>query len=208
MPCVLIPLRLRSQRGGAGPVVLGIVGGLILVCVLAVVFGFWVAARFFRVDIEDGEGGKRVHISTPFGEIDIRKAEDVAESLKLPVYPGAEADDDAASVRLRGWLDDDEAGGLDVTAAEFRSDDSLEVVDDWYRRQLGSDYVRKVGHVEGVLGDLDDDDLEGWSVHVEPGGEDVYYELNRAGRLRGVVLRRKGDGVKIGLFEVWEARPQ
>lgn len=134
----------------------------------------------------------------------MRKAEDVASELKLPIYPGAVSDDDSASVRLRGRLWGKE-GGLDVVAAEFRTDDAFDTVDAWYQKQLGPEFTREKGHIRG--GDRRGGDSD-WKIRVEPGGDDVLFSHQREGRLRGVALKREFGRIKIGLFEITEARGQ
>lgn len=196
--------RKHSERGGALQVILAVIGGLVVLAVLAVLVGLWAVKHYVQVEVDRSGDTKRVAVRTPIGDIEVQKAEEIAAQLKLPVYPGAEPADEGASVRLRGRLWAKE-GGIDVVAAEFRTGDPFDDVDAWYGKELGAQFTRKKGRIVG--GDDRGDD-HGWRLRVEPGGNDVVYSQEREGRLRGVVLKRHHGDVKIGLFDVAEARRQ
>jgi len=188
----------QGERGGALQVILAVIGALVVLVIVAVFVAVWAVRHYVRVEVERSGDTKRVAVRTPIGDLEVRKAEDIAGQLKLPVYPGAEADDEGASVRLRGRLWQEE-GGLDVVAAEFRTDASFEDVDAWYEKELGANFTRRQGRIEGG---------DDWKIRVEPGGNDVVYSQEEEGRLRGAVLRREDSRVKIALFDVSEARHQ
>lgn len=192
-----------SQRGGAAQNVLLVIGILVLLGILAVLAALWAVREFVRVEVERTGTAKTVSIRTPLGDLEVRKAEDVAEQLKLPIYPGAVPEEDSASVRLRGRLWDEE-GGLDIIAAKFVSDHDFASVESWYRQQLGPDFKREVGRLEGAKSD----NVKDWRLHVEPGGDDVIFTQEREGRLRGVALGREAGKVTISLFQVTEASRQ
>lgn len=196
--------RSHPERGGAWQVILAIIGGLVVLCLLAVVIAVWAVKNLVKVEVERAGDAKRVEIHTPIGDLEIRKAEDVASELHLPVYPGAVPDEEGASIRLRGRLWKEE-GGLDVVAAKFRSDDPFDQVDAWYRERLGSEFVRQQGKID-IRGEPGEE--HGWQVRVEPDGDDVVYSREREGRLHGVSLSHEREQVKIGLFEIREARHQ
>lgn len=193
--------RTNPERGKALQVVLAIIGGLIVFCLLAVMVGLWAVRRYVQVEVTRSGDTKKVAISTPIGDLEVRKAQDIAEELKLPIYPGAESEDESAAVRLRGRLWKDE-GGLSLTVAQFRSHDPFDQVDVWYREQLGSEFKREQGEIKGGK---DGDD---WDMKVEPGGDDVLYSQHREGRVRGVALTQAGGHVKMILFQASEARRQ
>ena len=193
----------HKQRGGAAQNFLLVLGILILLGILAVLAGLWAVREFVRVEVERSGPAKTVSIRTPIGDLEVRKAEDVAEQLKLPIYPGAVPEEDSASVRLRGRLWEEE-GGLEIVAAKFVSDHDFESVENWYRQQLGPDFKREVGRLEGAKSKNGKD----WSLHVEPGGDDVLFTQEREGRLRGVGLGREAGKVTIGLFQITEASRQ
>jgi hypothetical protein len=194
--------RLIPQRGGAVQVILIILGALLALAFIAVAAGVWWAKRYVNVKVQEGDRGQRVEVRTPVGEVVVAKGEDAVQKLKLPIYPGAEPEDESVVLRLWGRVEDEE-GGLNIAAAQFRTDDAMEKVDEWYHRQLGSGFTRKQGRIVG--GNHGGDD---WEIRVEPGGTDVLYKQESEGRLRGVVLKPEFTQIKIGLFEVIEARHQ
>lgn len=196
--------RTNPEQGGTLQVILAIIGGLVLFCLVAVLAGLWAVKRLVQVEVTRSGGTERVEIRTPIGDLEVRQAQDIAEELKLPIYPGAEPEEESASVRLRGrlWL---EEGGLDVSAAKFTTEAEFDTVDAWYRENLGAEFTREKGKIEG--GD-DRHDGNGWKIRVEPGGDDVLFSRQREGRARGVALGREAGHTTIMLFEVYSARRQ
>lgn len=193
----------KNQRGGALQVVLIVLGVIVLIVALVVLAAVVMVNRFVKIEVARGEEGKRVAVHTPFGEFTAEKSEDAAKKLKLPVYPGAEPDEEAVSLKLWGRVEEEE-GGLNMVAASFRTRDPFDQVDAWYKQQLGADFTRETGHIRG--GERRDGGE--WEIQVEPGGADVLYKFERQGRVRAVGLSREFNRVKIGLFELVEARPQ
>ncbi|HEX9765062.1 MAG TPA: hypothetical protein VGA39_07235 [Candidatus Acidoferrales bacterium] len=190
----------RRERGGALKVILLILAGLIVLAMVAVVFAFWMVRDYVQVDT-----GQGFEIQTPVGGMKIEKAEDVARELRLPLYPGVTPLD--VGVRLRMQIDkDDKPEGFDLTAAKFATNDSFERVDDWYRAQLGSEFVREQGrlvtHDPGESGDK-------WRVpKLEGGGTDVLYKYERGDYLRAVALERHAGRVEISLLELRPVQAQ
>lgn len=188
------------ERGGALKVILLILAGLIVLAMVAAVFAFRMVSEY--VDVRVGQG---LEIQTPVGGMKIEKAEDVARDLRLPLYAGATALD--VGVRMRMQIDkDDKPEGFDLTAAKFATDDSFERVDDWYRSQLGPEFVREQGRLvsrdPGESGDK-------WRIpKLEGGGTDVLYKYERADRLRAVALQRHAGRVEISLLELRPVQAQ
>lgn len=163
----------------------------------------WAVNRYVKIEVDRSGESKRVAVHTPIGEFVVEKSADAAAKLKLPVYPGAEPEKESVSVRLWGRIEDEE-GGLNITAASFRTGDGLEKVDAWYRAQLGSEFTRETGRiVGGERGDEGD-----WVIRVEPGGDDVLYKHETEGGVRGVGLKHELGRVKIFVFDLKEARHQ
>ncbi len=192
----------HREGGGTLATVAAIIGGLILAGLIAAVIALYFVARHVKVDVKSGAAGKQVQIETPFGGLKVRKAEDVAQELNLPVYPGATPTDDSASVSLWGGTEEEQEG-FDLTIATFHTDDSLEKVDAWYRQQLSSDFRRESGRIVGTRGDRRER-----HIHVRADRDGVVYIHERGGRTRGVGLEPRFGRVKIALFDVWEARGQ
>src|SRR3989304_3867218 len=85
----------QGERGGALQVVLIVLGAIVLIVALVVLAAVVMVNRFVKVEVNRGEEGKRVAGHTPFGEFVAEKSEDAAKKLKLPVYPGAEPEEEA-----------------------------------------------------------------------------------------------------------------
>lgn len=72
--------------------------------------------------------GDNATVSTPFGEIkSTNDPAEVAKELGIAVYPGAQAVRGAGAVNIPG---------LQVAGAEFVTDDGVDKVGDYYRRQF------------------------------------------------------------------------
>ena len=202
-PLPFIPSRRgHAQKGGVLGTVLAIIGGLVLISLVATAVALWFVARHVKVNISETPGEKQVNIETPFGGLKVRKTDEVARELRLPVYPGAWPDE-GASVELWGGTKDDQAG-FDLTIATYRTDDPLEKVATWYRQQLGQEFRRESGRVTGTSGDR-------WRRRIRIHGDThdgVVFIHERDSRIRGVGLEPRHGRVKIALFDVWEGREQ
>ncbi len=202
-------MRLRGgsqpERGGALKVILLVLAGLILLVVIAAVVGVQMLREYVQLDVDKtGDAGK-VALRTPVGDFSVEKAEDAARRIRLPIYPGAAATEDAISMNFRADVDN-EQGGFTLTTAKFYSTDAFDKVDAWYGQQLGSQFTRQKGkvidHDPGESGDK-------WaSVKVEPGGDDVVYKYERKDHVRVVALTHKGGQVDIMLLEVHPVESQ
>lgn len=194
--------RRGRERGGAPQVILAVVAGIILLVVAVVAATLWLATNFFQVEITESDDGQQVKISTPFGELNVEGAEAVAGRLKLPVYPGAEPEDEGVSVRFHASFGDKE-GGFSAAGAEFQTYDSLDRVDAWYREQLGPEFERKQGrHVRLVSRN------HSWGGEMDMDINGIGYVAETGSRVRGIILEQKGSRVEIGLFEFREAERQ
>jgi len=192
----------HRERGGTLATVVAIIGGLILAGLLAAFIALYFVARHVKVDVKSGAEGKQVQIETPFGGLKVRKAEDVAQELNLPLYPGAIPTEDSASVSLWGGTEEEQEG-FDLTIATFHTDDPLETVDAWYRQQLSSEFRREPGRIVGTRGDRRER-----RIRVRADRDGIAYIHERGGRTRGVGLEPRRGRVKIALFDVWEGRGQ
>jgi hypothetical protein len=192
----------RRERGGAVGTILAIIGGLVLAGLIAAFIALYFVARHVKVDVKSGAEGKQVQIETPFGGLKVRKAEDIAQELNLPVYPGATPTEDSASVSFWGGTEEEQEG-FDLTIATFHTDDPMEKVDAWYRQQLSSEFRREPGRIVGTRGDRRER-----HIHVRSDRDGVVFIHQRGGRTRGVGLEPRRGRVKIALFDVWEGRGQ
>ena len=104
-------------------IVLGIVGSIVVATV-----GMHMI-RNSRIQA----GGSNATVSTPFGEIkSTSDPAEVAKDLGIAVYPGAQGVRGAGSVNMPG---------LHVAGAEFITDDAVDKVGDYYRRQFPNSKV-------------------------------------------------------------------
>jgi hypothetical protein len=117
---------------------------------LLVALGLAAGMAGCRVNVNKGANGedKSVQVDTPFGGVHVNTNQTSAEGLGLPVYPGAEQVRDngkheSADVRL-GFGD----WQMRVRAVTYATDDSQEMVIDFYKKALGryGDVVTCKGH--------------------------------------------------------------
>ena len=113
---------------------------IIVVSVLTVVIGIRFLARGVKVNVAEGEAGKKeVSIKTPVGSLEV--TQDVNEArLGLPIYPGAQRSQDQGSANVNIAFGNE--GGVRVVAAKFQTADSLEKVRDFYKQRLGREVTK------------------------------------------------------------------
>ena len=136
----------RRERGG---VVANVLAGLFVAATLLLAGLFflgWQFSKEVRVESRESEGGRTVHVKTPIGtiKVDSRERSD-ASLLGIPVYPKAElsrADAKSASVQLD--LGDQHAG-LNVAAAVYHTDDSVDQVRDFYKKEVPHAIITRRG---------------------------------------------------------------
>lgn len=117
-----------NSGGGALKIILIVVGVLVLLGLIAggvVAYIGYRASRAIKVD----ENGKATSIETPWGKVstkqDVKKA---AEQLGVEVYPGATAVEGSGAVSF--------GDNLSFGNAEFETSDSLDKVEQFYKKQL------------------------------------------------------------------------
>ncbi len=195
----------QSERGGALKVILLVLAGLLLLVVIAAVLGVQMLREYVHLDVDKAGDSGKVALRTPVGDFSVEKAEDAARRIRLPLYPGATATEEAVSMKFRADVDD-KPGGFTLTVVKFYSTDSFDKIDAWYGQQLGSEFARQKGkvvdHDPGESGDK-------WAaVKVEPGGDDVVYKYERKDHVRLVALEHKGGQAHITLLEMHPVESQ
>jgi len=129
--------RRRSQRGGVVSGVLITLAVLLGLVVAAAVVGGLYLAHNIRVEESRSASGKSVEVSTPLGSLRVHES-DRLDPVKagIPVYPGAASEQwDSQSVSLE--LDfGSEHKELTVTAAQYSTDDSVDKVVEFYKKEL------------------------------------------------------------------------
>ncbi len=129
------PLSTPPKKSNTLIWVLGFLGaGLVLV----VLCGLFVAGVVLK-NLHISEKNQEVKIRTPGGEITVTKTVATLSEIGLPLYPGAQPVASGADIQIS--TSDDE--GVGITAAHFRSADSLDKVDAWYRERLGNEFERE-----------------------------------------------------------------
>ena len=193
-----IPPPAPQKKSSALPWILGIIGGALLILVL---FGFLIAGYIVK-NIRVSREGREVQIQTPGGSLTVSKTD--ADAVGLPVYPGAEPVQSGASVQITTPVFRLKSGKLSPpaswsTAAHYRTKDSLDKVDAWYRERLGAEFRREVP--SGRHGTLV---IQG--VHV--GGDGIAFVSDRGDFARVVALQPKFSGVEIALVRAGRQEPQ
>ena len=163
------------------PSVIWILLGVMLLGGVLVFSGVFILARYLtnqvNLTVRDlRDGGKSVKIETPQGSLSVN-GEVTAEQLGLPLYPGARrAKPAGASLSIEVPA----TGAVQIAAAEFETDDAIDKVADFYRRQLGpsAGKSRQSGHLQ--------------------------FLVKGEGRRKIVALREAGTAVRISLASLLE----
>jgi hypothetical protein len=180
-------------------------------------FAIWVAMGMAtamlagcRVEKKTHGDGKEVNISTPFGGMHVRTNEaDMLASIGLPGYPGAQAvNDDGNDNRS---ADVDMSFGsfkLRVKKAEYRTDDSPEKVEAFYRngmKRFGDVIACRDNHTVGeparTAEGLTCDSRRNGHVSLDDhaGNNKLQLETGSKQHRHIVEIEPDGDGTKIGL---------
>jgi hypothetical protein len=186
-------LQMNSARI-AGLVAAGMAGALLAGC---------------RVETDKHGDGKDVKISTPFGGLQVKTNDaNVLESIGLPAYPGAEVlkkddDDGAADVNMSFG-----SFQLRVKASSYRTDDSPEKVEAFYRsgmKRFGDVIAcrddRVVGTPVRTFEGLTCDDQKEGHIMVQDDPSKHKLELKAGSKQHQHIVEIDGDGggTKIGL---------
>lgn len=169
--------------------VLGIVGGALVILMF---FALTVAGLILR-HLHINHSGKRVAIETPVGSIQVNKGEPHATGL--PLYPGA-APNDSNSIQM--GTSDSEVG---LATEEYRTGDSIDKVEDWYRKRLGPDFRLETGnHTDSRYSKRYG--LRRMENH------DVAFVDDHGDAARVIALDAADGGTKITLLRVGKREPQ
>lgn len=130
--------------------------------------GIYVFSRYLvtqvNVGVHDTDSGRSVDVQTPAGSLHVNTGEVSEKELGLPLYPGARrVHKEGATVSL----EIPEGKSIRALSAQFETDDSLEKVGDFYRRQLGRE------------------------VHESRDGAGIRFFLHAGAKQKLVILHRK-----------------
>lgn len=150
--------------------------------------GTFIAWRILAPQVEVIRSSSSVEIKNPAGDL---KASREGDDTGLPKYPGAELSEPGATVEIESPAEDT----VFVTVAKYRTADSMDTVDAWYRERLGADFERegsgKMQRKKVIYG-------------AEVSSEDVVFLQDREHALQAVILRRKGLATEIVLVRAGE----
>ena len=167
---------------------LGWVLGLLIAGIAILGLGTYLAWRILVPRVEVIRSSSGVEIKTPVGNL---KASADGDDTGLPKYPGAEITEPGATVEIESPSEDTVA----IIVAKFRSNDSIDKVNDWYHERLGPDFERegsgKMERKRLVYG-------------TEVSSADVVYLRDREHVMEAVILRRKGLATEIVLLRAGE----
>jgi hypothetical protein len=168
--------------GNLVAIIVLVLGLIAVVSVMAVWLGVRVLSHSVNFRVKEESGGKKeVAIQTPLGSTKVTKETDPA-FIGLPVYPGAVRVEghDSASVNLE--LPGEE--NVQVAAVKFETDDPVEKVKDYYKKQLGDSVTR-----------FRDRDEQGQTV----------FEMKQQNEEKIVALKSEGFRTRIALVRVIHA---
>lgn len=171
---------------------LGWVIGLVIVAVVILGLGGALIALYLSRVTVVRTGPESVEVRTPFGSM---RAEKGQADTGLPDYPGARVTETPATVEISGPNDD----GFVVTAAKYRTPDSLPAVDQWYREQLAPSFEREPA---GVM--VRKRRLFGTEVR----SDDLAYIEEKDNVIRFVVIRRHATETEIVLARLGKREVQ
>jgi hypothetical protein len=125
----------NGRRGGA---LAGIVLMVLMLGVLGIVAlvgtGLYVADH---VSVTEASARDETTVETPFGTVRVRdNARIDPKHLGVPIYPGAVREHDAHTLASLHFDFGDIHKGFAVSAAEYRTSDSVDQVTDFYRGEL------------------------------------------------------------------------
>lgn len=168
--------------------VLGILGGgVVILALCGLIFTAYVA-RQVRVK----EAGKRVEISTPVGRIQVNK--EGSHDTGLPIYPGARAlESNGANIEIMPV----DGARVGVAASKYLTADPLDKVAAWYAERLGPSFSReasgrKTRYIKGV----------------DASNADIAFISDSGDLVRVVSLKKRPDGVEIGLARIGKQEAQ
>ena len=151
-----------------------------------------------NVQEEKGDKTKSVEITTPVGELKVRKDKFDMAQLGLAPYPGArevESNKDnpeRATVSIATSL-----FGLKVVAGSFETDDEPQKVLDFYRKELARH--GKVTECHGNIDFRDDDDEVVCKPEHGKDSDEIELVAGTKHKFRVVGVHPKGKGTKFGV---------
>src|SRR5712692_2649751 len=123
---------------------LGVIGGLLILVLVAGVLAVWLVNRYVVFAIEEGKGQRSVLVRTPVGFFPWGLSKVGPSTLWAVVYPGSEWYEQNDSHFYHGTPGNEEKTAQ-LTVLRFRIKLPLAQADDWYRQRLGEKFTRSKG---------------------------------------------------------------
>jgi len=120
----------------------GVLGGLILsllilIAIAAALIGGLAYFSEVRINTTQGRHGQIVNVETPIGSMRVQEHERLdPAAVGVPVYPGAVREERNGRSATVEFSFDSSHPGFSVVAAEYSTEDSIDRVIEFYRRQL------------------------------------------------------------------------
>lgn len=138
-------MRVRDSRRGG--VLFGLLASVVIVVCVLTFMGIYVG-RSIKVATHDRRDGSDVSIELPGGHFSVHAHEKTGAVAGIPTYPGARMRDDSGGNAVIEWSSnrDGRDKGFAVSAQGMITDDSVQQVADFYRKELPNWLVTKDGH--------------------------------------------------------------
>lgn len=167
--------------------------GLVVAAVVILGLGSMLIAFYLARQVEVVRTGPEgVEVRTPLGSV---RAEPGKADTGLPEYPNARLTETPGTVEIGGPHEE----GFLVTAAKYRTNDSLSAVDEWYRSELASSFEREPAGTmvrkRRIFG-------------TEVRSDDLAYIEEKDDVIRFVVIRRERSETEIVLARIGKQEVQ
>jgi hypothetical protein len=188
-PPLASPLPPPQKRNQAALWIVVILGS----CLGTAIIAGLLLVRMFVHRLNVREAGNKVAIETPIGSINVNKAE--AHATGLPVYPGATSNtENGGSVEIGG-----SDSNLGLATEEYRTNDPITKVREWYRHRLGTEFRLETGGQEHA---------NHRGVQIDTGDHDAAFVDDHNDGARVVALDSRDGGTKITLLRIGKRNPQ
>jgi len=131
---------MRRNNSQSGGVLAGVLAAILILAALAVVgvfmAGIYVAENI-HVKKSRGTDGETVNVETPIGSMRVREHRRLDPRLiGVPLYPGAAREDHDSHGASVDFSFDEDHKQFTILGAEYTTDDPIDKVEDFYRREL------------------------------------------------------------------------